>query len=170
MNALTAVIPWWGRALALLAFAAALLGFGWVKGASHVQAQWGEQKTEVAVVVAKQAARVETIKAAQSTINQGVKDETDSRIAAVHAAYGRLRQSAGRSCAVPAVPGSAGEPAPEPADAGPAAGDGLKQESYGQLAERCAVSTAIGLGWQEWYAAQAATFTGEPHGQSDLSR
>ena len=34
------VIPWPYRLLALAAFGLALVGFGWVKGAGHVQAQW----------------------------------------------------------------------------------------------------------------------------------
>ena len=31
----TKVIPWWGRALAILAVAVALFGYGWVKGSEH---------------------------------------------------------------------------------------------------------------------------------------
>ena len=34
------VIPWPYRLLALVALGVALIGFGWVKGAGHVQAQW----------------------------------------------------------------------------------------------------------------------------------
>ena len=34
------VIPWPYRLLALAALGVALIGFGWIKGASHVQAQW----------------------------------------------------------------------------------------------------------------------------------
>ena len=34
------LIPWPYRPLALAALAVALIGFGWVKGASRVQAQW----------------------------------------------------------------------------------------------------------------------------------
>lgn len=34
------VIPWPYRLLALSALGVALVGFGWIKGASHVQAQW----------------------------------------------------------------------------------------------------------------------------------
>ena len=37
---LTALIPAPYRILALIAFAVALMGFGWVKGAHHVQAEW----------------------------------------------------------------------------------------------------------------------------------
>lgn len=34
------VIPWPYRLLALTALGIALVGFGWIRGASHVQAQW----------------------------------------------------------------------------------------------------------------------------------
>ena len=34
------VIPWPYRLLALAALGVGLVGFGWIKGASHVQAQW----------------------------------------------------------------------------------------------------------------------------------
>lgn len=34
------VIPWPYRLLALTTLGVALVGFGWIKGASHVQAQW----------------------------------------------------------------------------------------------------------------------------------
>lgn len=34
------LIPWSYRWLALALAAAALIGFGWIKGAGHVQAQW----------------------------------------------------------------------------------------------------------------------------------
>jgi len=34
------VIPWPYRLLALAALGVALVGFGWIKGAGHVQAQW----------------------------------------------------------------------------------------------------------------------------------
>ncbi len=38
------------------------------------------------------------------------------------------------------------------ADDGPAAsGSGLRTESPGDLAERCAVTTAVAVGWVEWW-------------------
>lgn len=37
---LRTLVPLPYRILALLAFAAALVGFGWIKGAGHVQAEW----------------------------------------------------------------------------------------------------------------------------------
>ena len=53
------LIAWPYRLLALLALAVVLVGFGWVKGAAHVQAQWDaavqQQTLQVAAVRQKQA-------------------------------------------------------------------------------------------------------------------
>ena len=53
------VIPWPYRLLALTAFGVALFGFGWIKGASHVQAKWDsaiqQQTLQVAAVRERQA-------------------------------------------------------------------------------------------------------------------
>ena len=60
------VIPWPYRLLALAALGLALVGFGWVKGAGHVQAQWDaavqQQALQAAAVREEQAqATVEVI-------------------------------------------------------------------------------------------------------------
>ena len=53
------LVSWPYRLLALIALAIALLGFGWVKGAAHVQAQWDaaiqQQSLQVAARRQKQA-------------------------------------------------------------------------------------------------------------------
>jgi hypothetical protein len=53
------LIPWPYRLLALVVLVAALIGFGWVKGAGHVQAQWDaavqQQTLQAAVVRQRQA-------------------------------------------------------------------------------------------------------------------
>ena len=53
------LIPWPYRWLALTALAVALVGFGWIKGAGHVQARWDaavQQQTLHAAVVQKRQA------------------------------------------------------------------------------------------------------------------
>ena len=60
------MIPWPYRLLALAALGLALVGFGWVKGAGHVQAQWDtavqQQALQVATVGEEQAqATVEVV-------------------------------------------------------------------------------------------------------------
>lgn len=53
------LIPWPYRWLALALAAAALIGFGWIKGAGHVQAQWDaavqQQTLQAAAVRERQA-------------------------------------------------------------------------------------------------------------------
>jgi len=53
------VIPWPYRLLALTAFGVALIGFGWIKGASHVQARWDaaiqQQALQTAAIRERQA-------------------------------------------------------------------------------------------------------------------
>lgn len=53
------LIPWPYRWLAVAALAVALIGFGWIKGAGHVQAQWDaaaqQQTLQVAAVRQRQA-------------------------------------------------------------------------------------------------------------------
>lgn len=53
------LIPWSYRLMALAALAVALVGFGWVKGASHVQAQWDaadqQQALQAAAIRERQA-------------------------------------------------------------------------------------------------------------------
>ena len=56
---LLSVVPARYRLLAIALLAAALLGFGWVKGATHVQSEWdaaiSKQTLQVAVVKQRQA-------------------------------------------------------------------------------------------------------------------
>ena len=53
------LIPWPYGWLALVLLAAALIGFGWIKGAGHVQAQWDaavqQQTLQAAAVRERQA-------------------------------------------------------------------------------------------------------------------
>jgi hypothetical protein len=54
------VIPWTYRLLALAALGLTLVGFGWVKGAGHVQAQWDaavKQQAQQATAVREEQAQ-----------------------------------------------------------------------------------------------------------------
>ena len=64
------LIPWLYRWLALAALGAALIGFGWIKGAGHVHAQWDaavqKQNQQAAAVRERQA------QATVKVVNQNV--------------------------------------------------------------------------------------------------
>lgn len=53
----TGLVPWPYRLLAVAALAIALIGFGWVQGAGHVQAQWDHMANKQTVGVAHLARR-----------------------------------------------------------------------------------------------------------------
>ena len=64
------VIPWPYRLLALVALGVALIGFGWIKGASHVQAQWDAAIQQQALQTA--AARERQAQATVKVVTQYV--------------------------------------------------------------------------------------------------
>jgi hypothetical protein len=64
------VIPWPYRLLALAALGLALVGFGWVKGAGHVQAQWDATVQQQALQAT--AAREEQAQATVTVITEYV--------------------------------------------------------------------------------------------------
>ena len=64
------VIPWPYRLLALAALGVALVGFGWIKGASHVQAQWDAAIQQQALQTA--AARERQAQATVKVVTQYV--------------------------------------------------------------------------------------------------
>lgn len=144
--------PWrWAILATLFALAG---GFGWIEGARYVQARWDAALARQSSVVAQQAARAATVTAAQTHATEEVAQNVETRIAAVRSYYaGRVRQQpAGRTGAVPATADAAGSASANPADDGPpSAGSGLRPESAATLAERCAVTTEMVLGWQEWW-------------------
>ena len=57
------MMPWPYRLLALAVFGISLFGFGWLKGASHVQAQW-----EAATAAQQQAQAQVQIRQAEATV------------------------------------------------------------------------------------------------------
>jgi hypothetical protein len=64
------VIPWPYRLLALAVLGVALVGFGWIKGASHVQAQWDAAVQQQALQAA--AARERQAQATVKVVTQYV--------------------------------------------------------------------------------------------------
>ena len=64
------LIPWPYRLLALAALGVALAGFGWIKGASHVQAQWDAAIQQQALQTA--AARERQVQATVKVVTEYV--------------------------------------------------------------------------------------------------
>lgn len=77
MNPL-ALVPLPYRLLALALLAVALLGFGWVKGASHVQGEWD-------AAISKQAVQVATVKVKQAEATVQVVTKYVDRVKVVRA-------------------------------------------------------------------------------------
>lgn len=117
MGALLAIVPWPYRALALIALAAALLGFGWMKGAEHVQAKWDaattEQSLSVARIKQKQAEatvqvvtkyidRVRVVQIAGDTIIKEVPKYVPSDSPALPAGFRLLHDAAAGGYPIPA--------------------------------------------------------------------
>lgn len=148
------LIPVWQKALAVAVFVACVFLAGIITGREQIQGAWNVEIKQRESVVAAQVAKIEVAKAGETKINDEVKDETDSRIAAIRAHYSGVRKQNRSAGAVPSIPSGTGRPPEAIADTGFAA-QGLRHESYTDLAERCAVTTAIGIGWQEWYAKQS---------------
>lgn len=147
------MIPIWQKALAAAVFVACVFLAGLITGREQVQDAWDIETKNRDVVVAKQETKVEVGKVGEAKINDGVKDETDSRIAAIHAHYNGVRKQQRSAGAMSVLPGGPGQSEEAPSDTGLTA-QGIRPESYTDLAERCAVTTAIALGWQEWYSRQ----------------
>ena len=150
-----------GRLAALALICVLCIALGAVGGASWVHQQSADDRLQAAAQVSTQAIRAAHIEAAQDTINLEVSHDTESRIAAVHRHYAeRLRQPAPvRPSPMSQASGAPGGADAALADSGPVApsgGGGLHAESYDALAERCAVTTVIALGWQQREAALQA--------------
>ena len=64
------VIPWPYRLLAMAALGVALVGFGWIQGASHVQTQWDAAIQQQALQTA--AARERQAQATVKVVTQYV--------------------------------------------------------------------------------------------------
>ena len=136
---------------AMAALLVAVGAYGWIQGANHVQDRWDTAMASQSALVARQSVKVVAVAAAQSQATQETDRNVQDRIDAVHRHYaGRVRQqpAAVHPGTVPAASDSAGDPTPASADLGSVAA-----EPWEQLAERCAVTTEIARGWQEWWAA-----------------
>ncbi|MCE5325829.1 MAG: hypothetical protein LLG01_05390 [Planctomycetaceae bacterium] len=156
---------------ALLAALAAISGFlGWGYGAAHVQAKWDADSLARERVVSVQAARTAKVEAAQAAVSREETENVQADLDAVRSFYAdRVRQPAAVcGCPVPEPSRAAERAAAASSDPGSAAaGDGIRVESYEQLAARCAETTVIARGWQRWWGGIEQAHTGGNDAQDD---
>lgn len=166
MGALSVLIPWPYRLLAMAALAVALVGFGWVKGAGHVQAEWdvatGKQALQVAIVKHRQAEAtvqvvtkyIDRVKVVRETGDTIIKEvpvyvpvEADAACV-LHRGFVRLHDAA----AAGRIPQSAGGSDALPAGIALSAVAGTVADNY----QRCHENTEQLIALQEWIRAQEA--------------
>ena len=132
---------------------------GWTQGANSAAKDAAKFQSGADRAVSGQIQKNTKTEAAQAAVSAEVSHEVESRLGAVRRHYAtaqRVRQPAAsvRPGAVPGDAEAAGGVEANPANDGLAAagGAGLRAESYESLAERCAVTTVIALGWQDWWS------------------
>jgi len=132
---------------------------GWTQGANSAAKDAAKFQSGADRAVSGQIQKNTKTEAAQAAVSAEVSHEVETRIADVRRHYAtaqRVRQPAAsvRPGAVPGAPEAAGGVDAGASDDGLAAagGAGLRAESYDALAERCAVTTVIALGWQDWWS------------------
>lgn len=159
MNPL-ALVPLPYRLLAITLLAVALVGFGWVKGAGHVQAEWGaanakqaaqvvavkQRQAEAAVqVVTQYVDRIQVVREAGAAIVKEVpvyvSPEADAACV-LSRGFVRLHDAA----AAGRVPGPAGSADAAPAGIALSAAAGTVADNY----ERCHENSAKLEALQDW--------------------
>lgn len=158
---LTSTLSLPGRLAAIALICALCIALGAVGGAAWVHQQSADERLQAATQGAAKTLHTARIEAVQDTINLEVSHDTENRIADVRRHYAdRLRQPAPvRPGPVPqasGAPGAADAALADPGLASSPGGGGLRVESYDAIAERCAVTTVIALGWQQREAALQA--------------
>jgi len=160
MGALSVLVPWPYRLLALAALAVALAGFGWVKGADHVRAEWdaatGKQALQVAGVKQRQAnASVQVVTKYVDRIKV-VREKGDTIIKEVPT---YVTPEADARCVIPRGfvrlhDAAAANKIPDPAGTSDAAASGIAlSTAAGTIAnnyERCAENSEQLIALQSW--------------------
>ena len=115
----------------------ALAGFGYGK---YESAKYDAYVAKVEALGKAQEAHVESVVKQQDLINKGIKNDYESKLAAVRNYYGGLQRNAGSS----SVSGISN----------PTSGSN-ETASYYQLAESCSETTVQTLALQDWILQQA---------------
>lgn len=160
---LTTIIPWPYRILAAVALAVALVGFGWVKGASHVQDKFGVFQGQVSATGKARAAKTVTTIQSQKTITANTEAAYAQGDPALRNLYGpgRVRKPGSGGRPVPAVPGAASGTDARPADPGPGAdvSSAGSDDQCAGLKANAAVTTREYLFLRDWVERQRAAMS-----------
>ena len=136
------LMPWYYRWAAVLALAAALLGYGYTRGLEAGQRRVEALQAQQAAQMAKAQAAAAAAVIHQQQITGVVSDAYEKELDAVHGYWaGRLRQQSGPG--MPALPSAPSRPDEIPPDALP-------------IAEQCASTTAQLTALQDWVRQQEA--------------
>lgn len=139
---MTKLIPWPYRWLAFAGLLVACVGFGWVKGAGHVQDAWDAATVRQSLIVAH-------IQAKQTQATKDIDHATRSLVSRSDD-YWRLRLKPLQADPVPGTAGSAdAAAAPDPADSAGVDGAPICSPADG------AADAIVILGWQHVYKAWA---------------
>lgn len=163
---LATLIPAPYRWLALLLLAAALVGFGWVRGAAHVQARWDAESAQQSLAAARvQARQAEaTVKVVTQYVDR-VKIVREKGAEIIKEVPVYVPAEADAACVVPRGfvrlhDAAAAGRFPEPAGSADAAPAGIALSAVaGTVADnysRCHANAEQLMALQEWVRAQQA--------------
>lgn len=106
LDKLLTAVPGLYRILAIAGLAVALFGFGYYKGASHVQAELDAFQAQTEAAGVAQANHTALVVKEQKQTTQEVTNVYKARLDALNARYGRLHPSGSGSGSLPTIPSS----------------------------------------------------------------
>jgi hypothetical protein len=154
MALLLGLVPWWARLVAVLAVAATLFGYGYVKGLKSGEERLADYEAKSAQLAAQQQVATAKTVAAQKEVTNNVSQDYAARLAALRAGFIGLRNAGAASSAVPAVPATASR-----VDGN--AADGVSLERFEQLEADAAETTLELVELQAWVQRQQVLFNKE---------
>lgn len=156
-------LPW--RLLGVLAFAAVMFAVGCQFGEQRITVRWDAEKLAAAKAAEQQADKVAEITTDQSTINQEISDDFQTKANQLvrmrppgRAGDSGVHVSTERSTSdLSAVSGAADQAAASATDAVPDSASAAAGAGCAQLAADAAQTTLMVLEFQRWYREQATS-------------
>lgn len=143
------IVPWYWRWAAVAALAAAVLGYGYVRGYLHEERKLDLFQAQVDVLAKDAARRANERKAQQDKDTKEVTDAHARDVAAIRAHYKRLLDAAAGRRGLPAAADNPGRIDGAASECRP--GDqGETDYAVIELESRAALDAAALLAWQDW--------------------